>query len=97
MGVTQPAKFGEEWSDERISGWLNLLPPEGENADHHLLQRAYQSMRAYDFERFIQFFLDAGKDINAPDAQGRTFLSVICRHTPSTDFIRIIEDAGGVR
>ncbi len=94
MGRTQPAKFGESWEDERIAGWLQQPVPADANPDFHRLWRAYQSMRAYDFERFIQIFLENGGDINARSPQGETLRHILARHRQATDFIHILEDAG---
>lgn len=95
MALAQPAKYGEAWSDERIAAWLNLQPAAGENPDFHVLWRAYQGMRAYDFERFTQLFLEQGRDINAPGLGGECLTTVLSRHRCSEDFLHILIDAGG--
>lgn len=92
MGVTQPARFGEDWSDERVKGYLSREAPAGENADFHILMTAYKHMRAYDFERFIAFFLAAGRDINATGPEGRTLLEIVKMHPKSADFVKILEE-----
>lgn len=94
MGVSQPARFGEDWSDERVKSYLNQLPPAGENADFHALMTAYKHMRAGDFERFVVFFQAAGRDIKACDREGKTLLERIRTHSRSIDFAHILERAG---
>lgn len=94
MAVTQPAKYGEEWCDERIAHWLNLQAPEGVNRDYHLLMRAYQSMRPHDFERFLAVFSSQGHDVDARNENGETLLCVINRHEQAGEFQRILKDAG---
>jgi hypothetical protein len=93
MGVTQPARFGEDWSDERVKGYLNRLPPTGESADFHALMAAYKHMRPHDFERFITFFKAAGRDVNAPNPAGQSLLDIVRTHAKSTEFVAILEAA----
>ena len=94
MGVSQPARFGEDWSDDRVRGYLDRLPPEGENADFHVLMTAYKHMRAHDFERFLGFFTAAGRNLDATDRNGRTLLSLVREHAQSADIAALLEHAG---
>lgn len=91
MGVSQPARFGEDWSDERIKGYLNQIAPAGDNPDFYVLMNAYKHMRSCDFERFVAFFQAAGRDINAHGHEGRTLLDIVRTHAKSTDFVKILE------
>jgi hypothetical protein len=95
MSVSQPARYGEDWSDERVKGYLNHIAPEGDNADFHVLMVAYKQMRAYDFERFVTFFKEAGRDLNAQGADGKTLLKIAQSHAKSADFVKILEAAQG--
>ena len=45
----------EVWTQERIKSFLFVEPPAGVNRDFHRLHKAYQSMRADDFEIFIHW------------------------------------------
>lgn len=91
MGVSQPARFGEDWSDERVRGYLNRPAPAGENPDFHVLVTAYKHMRPHDFERFISFFKAAGRDLNARNGQGLTLLEIVRTHARSGEFVKILE------
>ena len=93
MGVSQPAHYGEEWSDERIKGYLDRKAEADDNPDFHALMMAYKHMRAHDFERFIGFFLAAGRDINARGRDGLTLLEIAQRHAKSAEFVKILEAA----
>ncbi|MDF3029503.1 MAG: hypothetical protein K0R03_61 [Moraxellaceae bacterium] len=93
MGVTQPARFGEDWSDERVKGYLDRQAPAGESTDFHVLVTAYKHMRAYDFERFIGYFLEAGRDVNARGPEGKSLLEIVRGHPKSVDFVKILEAA----
>jgi hypothetical protein len=95
MGVTQPARFGEDWSDERVKGYLDRQAPDGHNADFHVLVTAYKHMRAHDFERFVVFFKEAGRDLNAVGPEGKSLLELVRGHAKSGEFVTILEAAQG--
>ncbi|MES2918608.1 MAG: PA4642 family protein [Pseudomonadota bacterium] len=95
MGVTQPARFGEDWSDERVKGYLDREPAAGENADFHVLMTAYKHMRPNDFERFVAFFQAAGRDLDARSATGHTLLDIVRTHARAGDFVKVLEAARG--
>ena len=54
----------EVWTESRVREFLDSEPKAGTNRDFHALLKAYQSMRAEDFELFIGMFLEAGRDLN---------------------------------
>lgn len=94
-GPDKPKVIGEEWSDERVKSYLDLTPWDRSiNADYFVLSRAYESMRAEDFERFISFFVEAGRDLNAEDEHGATILDRIALHRRSAEYARVLENAG---
>lgn len=93
MSVSQPARYGEEWSDERVRGYLNRETTEGENPDFHVLYTAYKHMRSCDFERFVTFFQEAGRDINAQNKSGQTMLDIVRTHGKAAEFVAILEAA----
>lgn len=84
----------EVWTEDRIRQFLNVQPPAGANADFHMLEKAYQSMRADDFESFVAMFLQAGHDINAKNHVGRTVLSYMTEHRNSAEFVDILKRNG---
>jgi hypothetical protein len=94
MGVSQPARFGEDWSDERVRDYLDRQPADGGNADFHVLMTAYKHMRPHDFERFLGFFVAAGRNLNATDSHGHTLLALARTHAQSADFVTLLEHAG---
>lgn len=94
-GPDKPKVIGEEWSDERVKSYLDLTPWDRSiNADYFVLSRAYESMRAEDFERFISFFVEAGRDLNAEDEHGATILDRVALHRRSAEYARVLENAG---
>ncbi len=94
-GPDKPKVIGEEWSDERVKSFLALEPYDSAiNADFNALLKAYQAMRAEDFERFVGFFTDAGRDLNAVNDQGETILDLISQHRRSTAYADTLKAAG---
>ena len=79
------------WSEDRIREFLDLLPPLGENADHHKLLKAYHSMRAEDFETFVGFFVAAGGDLNAKSNEGQTVSDIMATHHYSAPYLDAIK------
>ena len=94
---TQQATRNEEWSDDRLKACLEVLPPEGLPADYNILLRAYRGMTAELFERFIGFYVEAGKDINVSLEDGTTFLDHVSRHRKATEYVSILENVGAVK
>ena len=85
----------EVWDDDRIRGFL--AREGGDDAvhpDHARLLGAYQGMRPGDFRRFLVMFLEAGGDLDAPDARGRSLADVIVRHRHATEFLEALVAQG---
>lgn len=94
-GPEKPKVIGEEWSDERVRSYLFLSPPDARiNSDRYVLLKAYEAMRADDFARFLRFFVEAGRDINATDERGETMLDHVARHRRMTEYAQALLDAG---
>ena len=47
----------EVWTEDHVKSYLNVRSHDGTSEDFHMLLKAYQSMRASDFELFVNFFL----------------------------------------
>lgn len=91
MALSQPARFGEDWSDERVRGYLDREPPAGVNADFHVLYTAYKHMREDDFARFLAYFREAGRDVGARNPDGRCLLDLVREHAPSAGFGQLLQ------
>lgn len=85
-GPSQPKVTDEVWDDERVKRFLDLQPS-GEDADFHVLVKAYRGMRPEDFERFLGFFVEAGRNLDAPDKRGRTIWRIMAGHRQGARFI----------
>jgi len=86
----------EVWTEARIRSFLDLLPPEGFDADFNRILKAYQQMRADDFEQFVQFFIEAKHNINAKDPDGNSLVAIISEHRHGAPYVTILKNAGAV-
>jgi hypothetical protein len=91
---TQLAVTDEWWSDERVSAFLEMQPVEGENPDYHVLLKAYRGMVPEAFARLVAFFVEAGRDLNAPGPGGKTLLKLISEHRHGAEYAQILREAG---
>jgi hypothetical protein len=85
---------GEPMTDEQVAVFLGFRPQGDESVDHYMLARAYRSLRAHDFVRFLQMFQAAGHDVNAPDSQGRSMLEILSQHEQSEEYVAALLAAG---
>ena len=85
-GPSQPQVTDEIWDDERVKSFLDLQSL-GESADFHVLLKAYRGMRPEDFERFLVFFNEAGRNLDACDKSSRTLWQIIAKHRQGAAFI----------
>lgn len=95
-GPSQPKVEGEEWSDERIKAFLELTPRDETNADYHVLKEAYQYMTPEFFERFVPFFVEAGKNINAKNLQNESLSERIQSFGKAAPYLAILKANGAV-
>src|SRR5262245_4710064 len=94
----QPEKkqvVGEVWDDARVKEFL-AQPVVGARGDPDFarLLRAYQGMRAEDFERFVGFFVEAGHNVDARNERNQTVVAYISRHRLSGPFVEVLLRAG---
>jgi hypothetical protein len=90
-GPSQPSVTDEVWDDDRVRSFLAMQPFGDEDPDFHVLLKAYRGMRPGDFERFLRFFLDAGRNLNARDKRGRTLWQIIDKHRQGAEFIQVMQ------
>ncbi|MCB1837351.1 MAG: PA4642 family protein [Alcanivoracaceae bacterium] len=86
--------IGEAMTDDQIKAFLHALPETGEDADFHVLLRAYRSLREDDFQRFLGFFSAEGRNINARGLDDRTLLDIAASHRKSSSYIDALKAAG---
>jgi hypothetical protein len=93
-GPSQPKVEGEEWSDERIKGFLDLKPQDDTAPDYHVLKEAYQYMTPEFFARFVPFFVEAGRDINAKNAEGESLSERIQAFGKAAPYLDVLKAHG---
>lgn len=86
--------IGEHFDDERIRSFLAFQPPEGVDADFHVLEKAYRGMIPENFATFVRFFVEDGRDLNATDPYGRTLLEQIQDHRYGEEYMEALRVAG---
>jgi hypothetical protein len=94
MAKDKEVVVDEVWTEARVREFLDVKPVEDVEADFHMLMKAYQAMRADDFDKFVAMFLEQGHSLNARDPQGRTVLSYVREHRKSGDYVQILEQNG---
>ena len=88
----------EVWDEQRIRSFLDKAPlAAGMDADFSALLYAYRSMRPGDFALFIDWFRQAGRNLEAENDQGETLMDIITRHRLAQPFQDILEAAGATR
>ena len=59
-----------------------------------MLMKSYQSMRASDFEKFVSYFLEQNRDVNARNPDDESVLDIVRQHHNSGEFAKILTVAG---
>ena len=91
---TQRAVIDEWWSDERVQSFLDMETADGEAVDYHVLLKAYRGMVPEAFERFIEFFVQDGRNLDGAGPDGKSILQIVSEHHTSGEYARILKDAG---
>ncbi len=86
--------LGEVFDDQRVRSFLEIEELEGSSTDFRLLERAYRSMKAENFSTFINFFVEAGHDINAKNPSGISLLQLILQHSQASDYCDALKKNG---
>ena len=84
----------EVLDDKRIQSFLNIIPPEGINADFNSIEKAYRCMNERDFTKFVTFFVEAGKNINAQNVNGKAFIDIVSEHAEADEYVAILKTHG---
>jgi hypothetical protein len=84
----------EVWTEDRVRSFLEVRSFDQTDPSFHMLLKAYQSMRASDFEKFVGFFKHDGRDIDCTNGANQTVLSIVEQHRKSTEYAAILRAAG---
>ena len=86
--------LGEVFDEERVKSFLEYQPPEGVSRDFHLLEKAYRGMNIDNYVSFVDFFKQAGYDLNATNPDGLTMVQIMNQHKQGIDYAQALIDAG---
>lgn len=89
--------IGEDLDATKVARFLEMQPYGDESVDFHVLVKAYRGLPVEAFERFLQQFLEQGRDINARDPQGRTLLQLAQQHASHLDYVAVLQRLGAVQ
>ena len=84
----------EVWTEDHVRSFLDVRPHDGTDENFHMLLKAYQSMRASDFQLFVGFFCEQQRDVNARGKDGRSVLEIVSEHRHGADYADILKAAG---
>jgi len=87
----------EVWTEARVKSFLQVRSHDDVQEDFHMLLKAYQSMRAEDFAKFVDFFVDDGRNLDATNPAGKTVLDIVSQHRRSDAYAEILQQAGATR
>src|SRR5690606_30472195 len=85
---------GEPVTDEQVAVLLGFRAHGDEQVDHYMLARAYFSLQAHDFARFLEMFKAAGHDVKREYVRCRTFLQVSSEHDQAEEYVAALLEAG---
>jgi len=86
--------LGEVFDDERVKSFLDYQAPDGVSSDFHLLEKAYRGMNIDNFVTFLNFFKEAGYDLNATNPDGKTLKQIAGEHGHGVHYITALTAAG---
>ena len=84
----------EVWTEDHVRSFLDVRPHDGSDEDFHMLLKAYQSMRVEDFELFLRFFTEQGRNVNATGRDGRSVLDIVSEHRLGAPYAALLSGAG---
>jgi hypothetical protein len=82
---------GEELDEIKVRRFLDMQPQQDENADFHILTKAYRGLPPEPFARFMDMYLAEGYTLNPSNKQGVTFLDSIRAHKSQQAYVDILE------
>ena len=69
-------------------------PLDETDADYLVLLKAYQGMVPENFQRLVDVFIAANRNLNAKSLRGQTFLQHVLEHKRSEAYAEILKKAG---
>jgi hypothetical protein len=88
--------LGEVFDDERVKSFLDYQAPNGVSTDFHLLEKAYRGMNIDNFVTFLNFFKEAGYDLNSSNPEGKTLAQTAAEHRHGAEYVKALTVAGAI-
>ena len=86
--------IGEELDEAKVARFLEMQPQDGDNADIHVLIKAYRGLPPGAFDWFLDMFKQQGREIKTQDEQGRTILAIAQAHTSQPGYTEVLKKHG---
>ncbi len=86
--------LGETFDDDRVKSFRQVMPVGEVDVDFTALENAYRGMKAENFETFVKFFAEEGRNLDAVNADGYTLLQIISEHRLAGPYINALKTAG---
>ena len=86
--------LGEVFDDERVKSFLEYEAPTGVSTDFHLLEKAYRGMNIANFVTFLNFFTEAGRDLNVTNPEGKTLTAIANEHGHGEVYVKALKAVG---
>ncbi|MDY6919973.1 MAG: PA4642 family protein [Pseudomonadota bacterium] len=95
MGAKDKQKvIGEALDETQVARFLAMQPSPGEDADFHILTKAYRGLPVDYFDQFLGLFKAQGRNINATDREGRTLLQIVAAHKRQPGYVEVLKKHG---
>lgn len=85
--------FGGQWSEEQLKEFAEVKSYDGTDCDFLALKKAYQYMTAEAFAEFVEVFKQQGKNLEAQNLDGQTFVQYLQAHAQSEEYARVLNSA----
>ena len=86
--------IGEELDATQVARFLEMQPIGDENADFHVLTKAYRGLPVAYFDQFLAMFVAQGRNVNATDPQGRTLAQIAAQHGNQPGYVDVLKKHG---
>jgi len=80
----------EHLDDGKLAAFLQFTPPNGVDADYHILEKAYRGLTAPLFDRFLDLFAAQNLNLQATNPRGQTIHDVVSSHGQSSEYLKVI-------
>jgi len=85
--------LGETFTDEKLKLFFDYKPYDNTAEDFHILLKAYRGLPVEAFERFLELFIAAGKNLQTKNTDGLSFLETIQGHNRQQAYAKVLQAA----